>query len=335
MGHFLDGHHLMKTIDPSNRTLLREDVFSGQDISTLNFHPDGTNDPQGANAWVFGLDYNGDYGESKPFGGTPYLSGRVQSTPDGLTLHVWQNNNGNGTGLHMQTVGADKKGFTFNRCYVEVEAKLPRGVGMWPGFWLMDANRPNVKMSTNGSSISNVEVDFLEFYPERTPRDKNYDRALIAWDGGTQRNVGWTRAKSNIDVNDAADNFHTYGFEYNGTEAIFYRDRVETHRETIDLQLLEDREFYLLITLTTEYINAQFTQAEFDALYAQLPSNEAEAAVANDAGRMIIKRVSVWGDEPASPDPSTTHSVTEIVQIDGKDYEVDIDITVTVEDIAD
>ncbi len=320
----------MTTIDPTNWPVLREEVFNGQDITTLNFHPDGTNSPQGDNPWVFGLDYSGDYGTSAPFGGSPYASGRVQSTPDGLTMHVWQNNNGNGTGLHMQTVGADKQGWTFSKGYVEIEAKLPRGVGMWPGFWMLDANRPN-------DPRESVEVDFLEFYPERTPRDKNYDRALIAWEGGVQQNVGWTRAKSNIDVDDAADNFHTYGFKFDGNEAVFYRDRVETHRETVRMDLLESRAFYLMITLTTEYINAQFTQTEFDALYALMPDPADPGAQTSDAAKMTIRRVSVW-DVPATEvqdppaDGAEPHEIkstnTTIVNVDGQDLEVTTETTV-------
>ena len=266
---------MTSTIDPTYFPKLREDDFLG----TLNFHQKGTTtDLNGG--WMTGMDYPGEDGYAVPFSQKPHLFNPpfVYNDADGLVMEMRENAAGTKwVGLHLQTVNANKEGFTQNSGYWEWDAKLPSGKGLWIGFWGLHADR---------DANDNVEIDAIEWFPERHSRGKSLDHALILQDGPPSGPApNWTRNKTDIlDPADAEANWHTYSFYWDPAEgvAIWYLDRQEVHRETSRIDLL-DRPFYPMISFKIEIPNVNFTQDELDDLDANQPHI------------MRIRRFTAWG----------------------------------------
>ncbi|MDR2687298.1 MAG: glycoside hydrolase family 16 protein [Oscillospiraceae bacterium] len=113
--------------------------------------------------------------------------------------------------------------------YFETRCKLPKGVGIWSAFWMMNEQVLNAASSGRGGT----EIDVFEapFYRRRLPLLKNMVTTNLHYGGyfnktWRMKNIGKFR------VNDPYDTFHTYGLEWNENEYVFYIDGVEAGRSS-------------------------------------------------------------------------------------------------------
>jgi beta-glucanase (GH16 family) len=100
--------------------------------------------------------------------------------------------------------------FTFG--YAEISAKVPKGMGVWPAFWLLPADKSWPP-----------EIDVIEYLgrdPETIHGTLHYADFKNAHQsiGGTFRATG------------LADGFHTYAVKWSAQELIWYVDGVEYFR---------------------------------------------------------------------------------------------------------
>lgn len=99
-------------------------------------------------------------------------------------------------------------GFTFIHGYVEMQARVPEGAGLWPAFWLLPADResrPEIDvMEVRGHDTATLAVHF------------HYDR------NGERRSVG-----RDVRTPDLAADWHRYGLLWQADELVWYLDGTE------------------------------------------------------------------------------------------------------------
>ena len=117
--------------------------------------------------------------------------------------------------------------FTTKYGYFEIRAKVPKGQGLWPTFWLapVDMSWP-------------PEVDIFEMKGEETNIDQMSDHFMTAR-GPRQKHYDWTGP-------DFSKAFHTFGFEWSPTQLVWYVDGVERFRTTSNIP---DKPMYLIVNL--------------------------------------------------------------------------------------
>ena len=113
--------------------------------------------------------------------------------------------------------------------YFETRCKLPRGVGIWSAFWMMNEQVHNVA----GSGRGGTEIDVFEapFYWRRLKLLKNKITTNLHY-GGYFNKTWRTKNIGKFRVSEPYDTFHTYGLEWNEHEYIFYIDGVESGRSS-------------------------------------------------------------------------------------------------------
>jgi hypothetical protein len=164
--------------------------------------------------WIAHTPYAGDFGDARfadPKEGFPFTveNGilRIEAGKDG---ERWR------SGL-LSSLDSKGKGFSQKYGYFEMRAKLPKGPGTWPAFWLLGAP------SLLDKSATGIEIDVLEQY-------------------GVNPNVLWTNVhlwypnkRHKADgrayfVTRMTDDFHNYGVMVDSDFITFYYDGVELRR---------------------------------------------------------------------------------------------------------
>jgi beta-glucanase (GH16 family) len=110
------------------------------------------------------------------------------------------------TSTRITTKG--KKEFKYG--YIETRAKLPRGKGVWPAFWMLGKNISNVGWPVCG------EIDILE-YVGKEPN-------TIFTSLHTKASHGNTINTKRTVVKNVEDDFHTYAINWNKEKIEFYID---------------------------------------------------------------------------------------------------------------
>lgn len=122
--------------------------------------------------------------------------------------------------------------------YFEMEAKLPKGKGSWPAFWLF-----------NQLGERRPEIDILEAYPggeapwgqtgsDNIPTAVMY--APVVWTNGGER-AGYAK----VATPDLSAGFHRYGLKWEPARATFYFDG----REVYSLDVAVSDPLYIMLTL--------------------------------------------------------------------------------------
>jgi len=164
--------------------------------------------------WIAHTPYAGDFGDARfadPEEGFPFTveNGilRIEARKDG---ERWR------AGL-LSSMDPKGNGFAQKYGYFEMRAKLPKGLGTWPAFWLLGAP------SLLDKSATGIEIDVLEEY-------------------GVNPNALWTNVhlwypdKSHkadgraYFVTGMTEDFHNYGVMVDSAFIIFYYDGVELRR---------------------------------------------------------------------------------------------------------
>lgn len=124
---------------------------------------------------------------------------------------------------------------------VEVRAKLPAGLGVWPAIWMMPADNRNGKWPRCG------EIDIME-YVGHMPGKVHFTIHT-----GKYNHLNGNQKTCVVDCPTASTDFHVYGLEWGPDRLTWYLDGVETFSVTKDEDSIEawpfDQPFYLLINL--------------------------------------------------------------------------------------
>jgi beta-glucanase (GH16 family) len=118
--------------------------------------------------------------------------------------------------------------FTQTYGYFEIRARLPRGAGLWPAFWLLPAN-----------GEWPPEIDVLEALGQ----DPSTIHQSVHWSRGGEHALQHAEAK----IDDGSKGFHTYGVDWTKTTIRWFIDGRETARAPTPPDLHQPA--YLLLNL--------------------------------------------------------------------------------------
>jgi len=149
--------------------------------------------------WIAHTPYAGDFGDARfadPEKDSPF------SVKDGI-LQVEAKKVGDQwrSGL-LCSVDRKGDGFSQKLGYFEMRAKLPKGLGTWPAFWLMGV--PQLKEPKQKKSLTQIEIDVVEQYGVGP---NALHTTLHLWGPG---DFHWAQGDIFL-VTGMTDDFHTYG----------------------------------------------------------------------------------------------------------------------------
>jgi hypothetical protein len=184
--------------------------------------------------WIAHTPYGGDFGDARfadPGPDTPF------SVKDGLlTIEAKKAGDHWQSGL-LSSVDGKGNGFSQRYGYFEMRAKLPKGDGTWPAFWMNDVT--NLKAPT--PKVTNMEIDVLEQYGLAA---QAMHSTLHWWRAdGSHSAVATTTA-----VADMTGGFHNYGLLWTKKSLVWYFDGVEVFRQPTPAELQSHAE-YLMVNL--------------------------------------------------------------------------------------
>lgn len=137
---------------------------------------------------------------------------------------------------------------------IEARMQLPRGRGMWPAFWLLGANFPQVGWPASG------EIDVME-YKGQEPGTVHATVHGPGYSGGGGITKAHSPAATRFD-----NSFHVFTVEWSATQIDFFVDGTFHHRVTRDDvpgPWVFDHPFYIILNVAVggNYVGApdQFT----------------------------------------------------------------------------
>ncbi len=169
--------------------------------------------------WIAHTPYAGDFGDAgfgDPGKDSPF------SVKDGV-LQIEAKKVGDRwkSGL-ICSVNPKGEGFSQKYGYFEMRAKLPKGLGTWPAFWLMGV--PQLKEPRDKKTITQIEIDVVEQYGVGP---NSLHTTLHLWGPG---DFHWAEGDTSI-VQGMTDDFHTYGVLVEEDFTTFYYDRSELRKD--------------------------------------------------------------------------------------------------------
>jgi beta-glucanase (GH16 family) len=116
-----------------------------------------------------------------------------------------------------------------------MRAKLPKGVGTWPAFWVLGADITTVGWPACG------EIDIME----HKGSDMNRISAALHFPG----NSGANPVVNTTVITNAATEFHVYKVEWSATSLQFYVDDRLYHSMANSTSVPFNKDFFLLLNL--------------------------------------------------------------------------------------
>lgn len=189
-------------IDVSQFRLVFNEEFETLDVSA--------NGP--GTRWTAHTPWNGDFGDAvftDPGPGFPF------TVADGI-LRIEAKKDGTGQWRSGLLASANSTGIGFSRQYgyFELRARLPKGPGVWPAFWLASI--------ADNAAPAGVEIDILEHYGH-FPAD--FHSVMQVWFAG-----GRNRSENHIHPvrqDSLYEDFNTYGVLVEPEWTRFFFNRVE------------------------------------------------------------------------------------------------------------
>ena len=133
-----------------------------------------------------------------------------------------------------------KKYFQYGR--IEVKAKLPKGLGIWPAIWMLGKNSSTIGWPWCG------EIDIMEF----VGHDSTHIHGTLHYPVDTAGKL--VSSGNKIQTKDPYNNFHVYAIEWTQQKIDFYFDDSLYHSFKISKATFNKRNpfqkpFYLIINL--------------------------------------------------------------------------------------
>jgi len=192
-------------LDLSTYTLTFDESFDQLDVSAWG---PGTR-------WIAHTPWNGDFGDAQfaePKPGFPFT---IENGV--LRIEARRGEDGHWRSGLLASTDHYGNGFSQKFGYFEMRAKLPKGPGLWPAFWLI----------ANKQEDTSAEIDVIEHYGAFPDM---YESVVHVWKK-TERGRGHkVLLRHNVPSGSLYEEFHTYGVSVEADWTIFYFDRVETGR---------------------------------------------------------------------------------------------------------
>jgi len=200
-----------RTLDLTGYRLTFQDEFD--ELSVSPWGPCGP----GGTRWIAHTPYGGDFGQAEfadPRPGFPF------TVKDGILRIEARKEGGRWRSGLLASVDPKGNGFSQRYGYFEMRAKLPKGPGTWPAFWLLGLRR---LIEPGNKSLTNIEIDVLEQYGHWPNK---LCTVVHQWKrGGVSLHDG-----ENFVVSGMTDDFHSYGVMVTEEFITFYYDGAELRR---------------------------------------------------------------------------------------------------------
>ena len=124
----------------------------------------------------------------------------------------------------IQTLDSHGRGFAQTYGYFEMRARMPKGQGTWPGFWLLTRN------GLVDPTVTRGEIDVVEQYgssPEKIHTSVHLWPSNARNAGGLPKH--WYRSQK-VTVGDMSSAYHRYGAMLTPDWVIIYYDGMEISR---------------------------------------------------------------------------------------------------------
>lgn len=212
-------------------TLLWNDEFNNSEISNLN--------------WTYELGDGTDYGLPKGWGNEELQNytnlaqnSAIETDTDGtsaLVITALEDGNGGYTSAKLTTEGLH----TFRYGRIEARIKLPTDQGMWPAFWMLGENRPQVDWPGCG------EIDIMELVG-RSPSEVHANGHYVNADKRAANMQGSTSiTNATFD-----ENYHDFRVDWTPEELTFSLDGEIYLTLPIGDDMKEfQRSFYLILNV--------------------------------------------------------------------------------------
>ena len=164
--------------------------------------------------WIAHTPYAGDFGDARfadPVEGFPF------TVENGILRIEARKTNGKWHSGLLSSVDPKGNGFSQQYGYFEMRAKLPKGPGVWPAFWLLGVPRLKDK------SVTQIEIDVVEQYGAHP----NALHTTVHLWGPGEKHTGDGKV---FPVVGMTDDFHRYGVMVDPDHITFYFDGVELRR---------------------------------------------------------------------------------------------------------
>jgi beta-glucanase (GH16 family) len=191
--------------------------------------------PWGPNTrWIAHTPWNGDFGDARF--SDPAPDGFPFSVHDGiLRIEARKNTEGKWESGLLASADSNGHGFSQQYGYFEMRAKLPRGPGVWPAFWIGSI--------VDKSAPDSVEIDVMEFYGHSPAA---YQAGIhIYHTNPSSAQVHGSEIK--VAPNSLTSDFNTYGVMVGHEWIIFYLNRHEVSRERTPIE--HRRPLHVLLNL--------------------------------------------------------------------------------------
>jgi beta-glucanase (GH16 family) len=176
--------------------------------------------PWGPNTrWIAHTPWHGDFGDARfadPLLGFPF------STKNGvLQIEARIGRDGKWESGLLASTDENGRGFSQQYGYFEMRAKLPRGPGVWPAFWLGSI--------ADKKAPASVEIDVMEFYGHAPFA---YRANIHVWPANSAEEIAALKSTEEVRVkpNSLSDEYNTYGVMVNAEWIVFYFNRREVFR---------------------------------------------------------------------------------------------------------
>ena len=165
--------------------------------------------------WIAHTPWNGDFGDAQFVNPTP---GFPFSVENGL-LRIEARRGADGKWRSGLLASTDHygRGFSQQFGYFEMKAKLPKGPGLWPAFWLVG----------NADPDTSAELDILEHYGKFPDM---YESVVHVWKKSDRGRSYQTISRHQVRPGSLYEDFHLYGASIEADQIVFYLDRVEVGR---------------------------------------------------------------------------------------------------------
>ncbi len=169
--------------------------------------------------WIAHTPYAGDFGDAgfaDPGKDFPF------SVKDGVLQIEARKVGGKWQSGLICSVDPKGDGFSQKFGYFEMRAKLPKGLGTWPAFWLMGV--PQLREPKDKKTIPQIEIDVVEQYGVGP---NALHTTLHLWGPGS---FHWAEGDTSI-VSGMTDDFHDYGVLVEEDFITFYFDGVALRKD--------------------------------------------------------------------------------------------------------
>ena len=164
--------------------------------------------------WIAHTPYSGDFGDARFADPEPGFPFTIENGM--LRIEARKDEKGWRAGL-LSSADPKGNGFAQKYGYFEMRAKLPKGAGTWPAFWLLGIDQLKDKSKTQ------IEIDVVEEYGVNS---NALHSTVHLWYPDKRH---WAEGRPAL-VQGMTDDFHTYGVMVTPDNIIFYFDRVELRR---------------------------------------------------------------------------------------------------------